>query len=417
MGNCVDRFMVFLAILVAVSVGGAGIALSQTLSLDDQSAMAVGEEVTFTLSIDNPSSGAVINTLGVDIDFDPMVLDLNKGMDGSSEVGITYTRGTLGEASYSFFLLVSNPDSRTIRVGGLNPAGGVQPGQSGELVQLHFTVASMADTMLTITPKDDVASFNVQNGQFTFHVNTAPTVMDDMGTTVEDEAVTIDVLVNDSDDDMDTLTITAVTQGAYGAVVNNNDGTVTYTPNAGYTGPDNFTYTVSDGMDGGTAMVRVTVTARPEPPNTAPTAADDTAMTDGDVAVTIDVLDNDSDSEGDTLTVTVVTQGGSGTVVNNNDGTVTYTPNAGYSGMDSFMYTVSDGELDATATVSVTVEAAEEPVEPVDPDPGDNGDSGGGGGGCTLNPGAPFDPILLSVLALFMGVHFVRRFARTQSLR
>ena len=419
MGNCVDRFMFLLAILVAVSVGGAGIALSQTLSLDDQSAMAVGEKVTFTLSIDNPSSGAVINTLGVDIDFDPMVLDLNKGMDGSSEVGITYTRGTLGEASYAFFLLVSNPDSRTIRVGGLNPAGGVQPGQSGELVQLHFTVASMADTMLTITPKDDVASFMLRNGQLTFPTNDPPMV-GPITVNSQGESVVIDVLghMSVSDPDGDALMVSAVGLAANGTAVDNNDGTITYTPDSGFVGSDNFTYTVSDGTDAGTEMVTVNVT---EPPNNAPMPHPDPdpAMTDAGESVMIRVSDYVSDPDGDTLTVSSVGPAAYGTVVDNEDGTFTYTPDDNYSGEDQFTFTVSDGDASVDVVVDIIVEAAEpvEPVEPVDPDPGDNGDSGGGGGGCTLNPGAPFDPTLVSVLALFMGVYFVRRFTRRQSLR
>lgn len=410
MENRVNRALSMLAILVAASIGWAGIASSQTLSLDDQTAMAVGDPVTFTLSIDYPSSqSGNITSVTLDINFDQTVLTPVPHPSKDGEVDIA--RGSLVTGWEAFG--VSNPQDGVLKVVGLTftPANAIEPGHMGAIVEIRFTVASMTNDTLTITATEP-ANFTTEDGEFTFHMNTPPTVRDDMGETVEGEAVTIDVLANDSDADMDTLTVTAVTQGASGTVVNNNGADVTYTPNMGFTGSDNFTYTVSDGTDADTAMVMVTVTARPEPPNTAPTAANDTAMTDEDVAVMIDVLDNDSDSEGDTLTVTVVTQGGSGTVVNNNDGTVTYTPNAGYSGMDSFMYTVSDGELDATATVSVTVEAAEEPV---DPDNGDNG--GGGGGGCTLNPGAPFDPTLLSVLALFMGIHVVRRFTRRQSLR
>jgi uncharacterized repeat protein (TIGR01451 family) len=89
--------------------------------------------------------------------------------------------------------------------------------------------------------------------------------------------------------------------------------------------------------------------------NDPPVAVDDSDTTDSDTPVTIDVLHNDSDPDGDTLTVTSVTQGADGSVVNNNDD-VTYTPVLGFSGTDSFTYTVSDGNGGSdTATVTVTV--------------------------------------------------------------
>jgi len=91
--------------------------------------------------------------------------------------------------------------------------------------------------------------------------------------------------------------------------------------------------------------------------NQDPLAVDDTATTDEDASITVDLLDNDSDPDGDTLTVTAVTQGANGTVVDNNDGTVTYTPNANFSGSDSFSYTIDDGNGGtSTAAVGVTVD-------------------------------------------------------------
>ena len=90
--------------------------------------------------------------------------------------------------------------------------------------------------------------------------NQNPTPMDDVIGTSEDDAVTIDVLTNDSDPDGDPLTVTGATDGANGSTVVNGDGTITYTPDPGTTGPDSFTYTVSDGNGGtGTATVNVTV--------------------------------------------------------------------------------------------------------------------------------------------------------------
>jgi hypothetical protein len=87
-----------------------------------------------------------------------------------------------------------------------------------------------------------------------------------------------------------------------------------------------------------------------------PVAVDDAASTNEGVAVTVNVIANDSDPDGDPLTVSSVTQGALGAATNDGNGQVTYRPNAGLAGADSFTYTVSDGRgAAATATVRVTV--------------------------------------------------------------
>ena len=94
----------------------------------------------------------------------------------------------------------------------------------------------------------------------------------------------------------------------------------------------------------------------PVAPNTAPVAGDDDASTDEDMSVVIDVLSNDSDADGDALSITSLTQPSLGSVTYNGDGTLTYVPDADANGSDSFTYTVSDGEDSVTATVSVTID-------------------------------------------------------------
>jgi hypothetical protein len=199
--------------------------------------------------------------------------------------------------------------------------------------------------------------------------NAVPDAVDDEATTVEDTPVTVDVLANDTDADDDTLTVTSVSQPANGSATNNGDGTVTYSPDPGFTGTDQFTYSISDGRGGSdTATVHVTVE---EAPNRDPDAVDDSATTSQDTPVTIDVLANDTDPDGDALTVTSLTQPANGSATNNGDGTVTYSPNAGFSGTDVFTYTISDGHGGSdTATVSVVV------FPP--PPPGGNKVTGGG---------------------------------------
>jgi serine/threonine protein phosphatase PrpC len=182
-------------------------------------------------------------------------------------------------------------------------------------------------------------------------VNDAPVATADAVTVVEDGSVVVDVLANDTDVDGDTLAVSAVTQPTHGTVTLVG-GVVTYTPAAGYVGPDAFTCTVSDGHGGSaTGSVSVTVTAT----NHAPVAAGDVAIVSEDVPATVDVLANDSDVDGDPLAVVSVTQGAHGTV-SLNAGVVTYAPAANYHGADAFTYTVDDGRGGtASATVDVTV--------------------------------------------------------------
>ncbi|MCR9296292.1 MAG: Ig-like domain-containing protein, partial [bacterium] len=89
--------------------------------------------------------------------------------------------------------------------------------------------------------------------------------------------------------------------------------------------------------------------------NYAPVAVDDDVTADQDMAAVIDALANDSDPEGAALTSVSVGQPTSGSVVLNADQTLTYTPNTGFSGTDSFTYQISDGDKTDQATVTITV--------------------------------------------------------------
>ena len=92
-------------------------------------------------------------------------------------------------------------------------------------------------------------------------------------------------------------------------------------------------------------------------PNQAPHANDDSATTAEGAAVTINVLANDSDADGDPLTITSVSNPAHGSAIIQGQG-IRYTPNGGYSGNDSFTYTVSDGSLNDTGTVTIAITAA-----------------------------------------------------------
>ncbi|MBU2982517.1 tandem-95 repeat protein [Lentibacter algarum] len=191
--------------------------------------------------------------------------------------------------------------------------------------------------------------------------NTAPDARDDTDETSEDTAVVVDVLDNDSDPDGDDLTVTGTTEPANGTAVENGDGTVTYTPNAGFVGTDTFDYTVTDPSGNeSTATVTVNVTEASDP-NTFPVAGDDTAVTDEGEAVIVTVLENDSDPDGDPLTITQVGEPDNGTAVANADGTITYTPDAGFTGTETITYVIEDGQGGYdTADIVVTVNPGNE---------------------------------------------------------
>ncbi len=220
----------------------------------------------------------------------------------------------------------------------------------------HGTAVRNADQTVTYTPAanyqgSDTFSYTVSDGQggsdnaqVTVTVTAtsdAPVANDDVATTPEDQAVVVAVVANDTDADGDPLAVVSVTQPAHGVSAREGATAVRYTPAANYHGPDSFTYTISDGNGGtATATVAVTVTSV----NDRPVAAADAAETQENQAVTVSVLSNDTDADGDVLEVTSLTQPSHGTAVIVGGVTVRYTPAADYSGTDLFSYTISDGQ-------------------------------------------------------------------------
>jgi dTDP-4-dehydrorhamnose 3,5-epimerase-like enzyme len=169
--------------------------------------------------------------------------------------------------------------------------------------------------------------------------------------------VSIDVLANATDPDgnghLVASSVVIVSQPAHGHAVANPDGTITYTAAGNFTGTDSFKYTIADDNGGvslpATAYVRVN----------RPTAGNVLAVTTGAAPVIIDVLAQSTDPDGNQHLVpdslVIVTEPAHGTVVANDDGTFTYTADAGFSGSDSFHYTITDDNGGTSLPGTVTV--------------------------------------------------------------
>ncbi|MEA5381492.1 tandem-95 repeat protein [Vibrio parahaemolyticus] len=182
-------------------------------------------------------------------------------------------------------------------------------------------------------------------------INDAPNAKNDVITTEEDTAVTIDVLVNDSDVEGDVLSIQSASvpseQGSVGIV----DGKLVFTPAENFNGEATITYIVTDGDLTDEAKVTVTVT----PVNDSPVAVDDTVSTQEDTVVTIDVLPNDSDVDGDKLSIQSASVPEAQGKVEIVEGKLVFTPAENFNGDAEITYTVTDGQLTDEAKVTVTV--------------------------------------------------------------
>jgi hypothetical protein len=193
-------------------------------------------------------------------------------------------------------------------------------------------------------------------------VNDNPVAVDDSATTDEDTSVTIDVLANDTDVDGDTVTLASVSNPVNGSV-SISSGQAVFSPAANFHGTGSFDYSVSDGH-GGTATGHVTVTVNSVNDN--PVAVDDSATTDEDTSVTIDVVANDTDVDGDAVTLAAVSNPVNGSVVIN-AGQAVFSPAANFHGTGSFDYSVSDGHGGtANGHVTVTVKSVNDNPVAVD---------------------------------------------------
>jgi len=276
---------------------------------------------SFALDEDTPLVRPVSALLANDTDVDGDTLTLmsvqgaNNGTVASAGNNVTFTPAANFNGMASFRYTVSDGAATstttvTIAVGGLNDP----PVAAGD------TVAAQEDTPVDVT------------------------------------AATL--LMNDTDAESQTLTLTGVANPTNGTVALAG-GTITFTPGANFNGAGSFEYTVSDGSANATGVVTVNVASV----NDLPVAGDDSAATDEDTPLQLPasgLLTNDADVDGQTLTVTAAGPATNGTVALAG-GVVTFTPAANFNGAASFDYTISDGTATDTGTVTITVNAVNDP--------------------------------------------------------
>lgn len=205
----------------------------------------------------------------------------------------------------------------------------------------------------------------------TIRVDRLPVVMSDSYSIKKDTVLEVfypGILSNDSDPDTamfgDVLQSHLVTTAAHGTVIMDTNGYLKYTPNAGYYGPDSFTYTASDGyFNGNTATISINV-------QPTPIALPDSYAVFGsvlNVSSPTGVLVNDNSPNNNLLSARLNTAPANGAVLLKPDGSFIYTAGNGFIGVDTFTYVANDGFFDSNvATVTVVVFAPNQPPVAVD---------------------------------------------------
>ncbi|GIM93546.1 Ig-like domain-containing protein [Paractinoplanes toevensis] len=261
-----------------------------------------------------------------------------------------------GASGTSLPVLANDTDpngNNTITVSAAGPAahGTVTPA-ADKLSVLYTAVPAGFSGVDTFTYTIDDGSGGTDTATVTVTVaNTAPAAADFPVTTPYRTAVTLDPVHWAIDPNPDTLQVTGVTDPAHGVVTLETTGEITYLPDVVFSGTDTFTYTIDDG-NGGTDTGTVTVTVD----NGVPIARADAATATGGHPVVIAVLANDDDDpNGDALTITVDVPPPNGNYSIGADRRITYTPNSGFLGTDSFHYQLDDqhgGVSGATVTIT-----------------------------------------------------------------
>ena len=406
LANCVDLF----------SRGGVSFRTSFTISANPWGAAVASTIIAepdtyFVLTDDTLTVSALDGLLENDFDISagsPTIIatsfsspshggSLSVSLDGS----LTYApdAGFVGVDTFTYFIsdgaqtafavatldvvqpsLVAAPDNFVMRANGtltLDDADGLLANDlstGGAVVATSFSSPSHGslsvslDGSLTYTPDPgfvglDTFSYFISNGHGTALatatidvVDAAPVANNDVFTTRAGDTLIVSaangLLANDTDPG-GTVTATSFSSPAHGSLGVSLDGSLTYVPDAGFTGVDTFSYFISDGAQTTLAVATIDVADK------APVAAADYYRVGENATLTVGgatgLLANDFDPDGDPITATSFSSPLHGSLSVSLDGSLTYTPDVNYVGTDSFSYFISDGSLQSSAVVTLEV--------------------------------------------------------------
>ncbi|MEZ8349590.1 Ig-like domain-containing protein, partial [Vibrio splendidus] len=221
-----------------------------------------------------------------------------------------------------------------------------------EFVTTGFESLGMSRTQ-SLSLLDAFRSIEQPNNDPTFVDNNNSPIGDTVSFSTNEDTPVSGTL-SASDEDGDSLSFTKATDPSNGTVVIDENGDWTYTPNENYNGNDSFTVVVSDGQ-GGTDTITVNIGVTPV--NDLPVGEDVSVTTDEDTPVSGSLTATDADN--DQLTFSKSTEPSNGSVVVDENGNWTYTPDENYNGSDSFTVVVDDGQ---GGTDTITVDVGVTPV-------------------------------------------------------
>ncbi len=280
------------------------------------------DRFTFTVSDGTlVSSFATVDITVTSVDDAPTADNLQRSVNEDGTTSITLSGFDLEREPLSFAI-------------GTEPAHGTVTGTPPNVTYTPAANFNGTDSFTYTASAGPGTSAPATVTLFVAGVNDAPTALDVGVTTAEDTAV--DVTLQASDVDGQTLTYALVTTPSDG-VVTGIGASRRYTPAANATGTRTFTYRASDGPLGANAVVTIAIT----PVNDPPSAVDDHVATDAGAPLTVSLASNDSDVDGDAVTVTSLGAAAHGEV-ELVDGKLRYTPEDGFTGVDELEYTIED---------------------------------------------------------------------------
>ncbi len=269
------------------------------------------------VNLSNPTGGHILDGQGegtiTDDDSSPVAAPQSSTTDEDTELPLILA-ATDADGDALTYSLVTAPEHGTLTGAGAS-----------------FTYAPSANfngtDSFTFQASDGVNNSNLATVTLTVDaVNDPPVAAANSAILAEDSFALVPLPATDVDGDP--LSYSIVDEPAHGSL-SGSGASRTYTPDSNYNGSDSFTFVANDGTAGSNiAMVSLAVV----PVNDAPVAVPDATSVDEDGAISVDVLANDFDVDGDTLTVTSVGAPAHGTAVLEADGTVQYTPQANYNG-------------------------------------------------------------------------------------